>query len=118
MPEVKTRERITILQIQLFEYSSIQNPDWARRSPTGYCTLGGNFVTWNSKKHVVARSSSETEYTAMAHGMCKLLWLRKLLTDLGIIVKTLIQLYGDNKAALYISENPVFHERPKHIELD
>lgn len=59
-----------------------------------------------------------SEYTAMAHGMCKLLWLRKLLTDLGIIVKTLIQLYGDNKAAQYVAENPVSHERPKHIEPD
>ena len=43
--------------------------DWVRslserRSITGYCTfLGGNLITWKSKKHtVVARSSVEAEY--------------------------------------------------------
>ncbi|XP_059651185.1 probable protein S-acyltransferase 12 isoform X1 [Cornus florida] len=48
--------------------------DWAgspsdRKSTTGYCTLvGGNLVTWKSKKQtVVARSSAEAEYRAMAH---------------------------------------------------
>ncbi|RVW35006.1 Retrovirus-related Pol polyprotein from transposon RE1 [Vitis vinifera] len=49
--------------------------DWAgsvtdRRSTSGYCTyIWGNLVTWRSKKQsVVARSSAEAEYRAMAHG--------------------------------------------------
>lgn len=48
-----------------------------RRSTTGYCTfLGGNLVTWQSKKQdVVARSSAESEFKAMARGVCELLWL-------------------------------------------
>ena len=46
-----------------------------RRSTTGYCTfLGGNLVTWRSKKqNVVARSSAEAEFRAMAQGICELL---------------------------------------------
>ena len=66
--------------------------DWAgsvddRRSTSGYCTLlGGNLVTWRSKKQsVVARSSAEAEYRAMAHGVCELLWLQTFLRDLGIL---------------------------------
>ena len=54
--------------------------DWAgsiidRRSTSAYCTfLGGNLVTWRSKKEsVVARSSVEVEFRAMAHGICELL---------------------------------------------
>ncbi|KAL5548817.1 hypothetical protein UlMin_004048 [Ulmus minor] len=54
--------------------------DWAgsadnRRSTSGYFTfVGGNLVTWRSKKQlVVARSSTEAEYRGMAFGVCELL---------------------------------------------
>nr|KYP49028.1 hypothetical protein KK1_029231 [Cajanus cajan] len=49
-----------------------------RRSITGYCTfLGGNLVTWRTKKQgVVARSSAEAEFRAMAQGICELLRLK------------------------------------------
>lgn len=57
-----------------------------RRLTSGYCTLlGGNFVTWISKKqNVVARSSVEVEFLAMAQGVCELLWLKIILEDLKI----------------------------------
>jgi len=50
----------------------------ARRSTTGYCTfLGGNLVTWRSKKqNVVPRSSTESELKSTAQGLCELLWLK------------------------------------------
>ncbi|RVW73980.1 Retrovirus-related Pol polyprotein from transposon RE1 [Vitis vinifera] len=55
-----------------------------RRSTSGYFTfVGGNLVTWKSKKqNVVARSSVETEFKGMALGLCEALWLRLLLQDL------------------------------------
>ena len=99
--------------------------DWAgnmldRKSTTGYCTLvGGNMVTWKSKKQtVVARSSAEAEYRAMAAASCELIWLKGLLTDLGFQPNTPIVLHCDNQAAMHIASNPVFHERTKHIEVD
>lgn len=57
-----------------------------RRSTSGYCTfLGGNLVIWRSKKqNVVARSSAESEFRAMAQGICELLWLKIILEDLKI----------------------------------
>lgn len=99
--------------------------DWAgskddRKSTTGYCTLlGGNLVTWKSKKQsVVSRSSAEAEYRAMAKGTCELIWLKSLLGDLGVMHERPMRLYCDNQAAINIAHNPVQHDRTKHIEVD
>lgn len=91
-----------------------------RRSTSGYCTfLGGNLVTWRSKKqNVVARSSAEAEFRAMAQGICELLWLKIILEDLKIQWDGPMGLYCDNKSAISIAHNPVQHDRTKHIEVD
>ncbi|GAV71585.1 hypothetical protein CFOL_v3_15075, partial [Cephalotus follicularis] len=99
--------------------------DWAespydRRSTTGYCVfVGGSLVSWKSKKRsVVARSSAESEYIAMANVTCELMWIRQLLSELGFGDPSHMQLWCDNQAAIHIASNPVFHERTKHIEVD
>jgi hypothetical protein len=99
--------------------------DWAgntldRKSTMGYCIfVGGNLVSWKSKKQlVVARSSAEAEYRVMASTASELIWLKALLTDLGVFHPQLMSLCCDNQAAMHIASNPVFHERTKHIEVD
>ncbi|KAL0386245.1 UNVERIFIED_CONTAM: Retrovirus-related Pol polyprotein from transposon TNT 1-94 [Sesamum radiatum] len=56
------------------------------RPTSGYCTfLGGNLVTWRSKKQpVVAQSSAEAEFRAMVHEICELLWLKIILDDIRV----------------------------------
>uniref|UniRef100_A0A1J3J2T0 Retrovirus-related Pol polyprotein from transposon TNT 1-94 n=4 Tax=Noccaea caerulescens TaxID=107243 RepID=A0A1J3J2T0_NOCCA len=91
-----------------------------RRSTTGYCTfIGGNLVTWKSKKQkVVSCSSCEAEYRAMRRLTTELMWLKMLLKDLGIETPKPITMHCDNQAAIHIASNSVFHERTKHIEVD
>jgi Reverse transcriptase (RNA-dependent DNA polymerase) len=107
------------------EIKGYSDADWAgnvmdRKSTAGYFTfVGGNLVTWRSKKqNVVALSSAETEFRGMVKGICELLWLRKLISELGFDHKYEMKLYCDNKAAIDISHNPIQHDRTKHIEVD
>jgi len=81
--------------------------------------MGGNLISWKTKEQtVVARSSTEAEYRAMAHATCELLWLKHLLEELKFCELGPMELKCDNQSALYLSSNPVFHERTKHIEVD
>ncbi|XP_068319446.1 uncharacterized mitochondrial protein AtMg00810-like [Pyrus communis] len=91
-----------------------------RKSTTGYCIfVGGNLVTWKSKKQaVVARSSVEAEYRSMTSTTCELVWLCKLLCDLGVFNSQSMPRYYDNQATMHIASNPLFHKRTKHIEVD
>jgi len=84
-----------------------------RRSTIGYCFfLGNSLISWRSKKQiVVARSSTKAEYQALVDTTSELLWLRWLLEDLGVSQHTPTTLYCDNRSAIQIAHNDVFHER-------
>ncbi|CAN1181640.1 Retrovirus-related Pol polyprotein from transposon TNT 1-94 [Linum perenne] len=99
--------------------------DWGacpdtRKSITGYCTfLGESLITWKAKKQsTVSRSSSEAEYRAMSQLSCEVQWLKQLLNDMFVTHDAPIEVYCDNKSSIHMAENPVFHERTKHIEID
>ena len=91
-----------------------------KRSTFGYFTfVGGNLITWRSKKqNVVAHSSAEAEYRGMAQGVCELLWLRSLLKSLGFKQEWSMSLHCDNTTAVEIAHNLVQHDRTKHVEIE
>ena len=104
---------------------SYSDADWVgdptdRRSTTGYCfLLGDSLISWKSKKQiVVAHSNPEIEYRALTATTAELIWLRWLLQDLGVDCSTTTKLYCDNRSAIQIAHNDVFHERTKHIEIE
>ena len=88
--------------------------DWAenisdKKSTSGSFTfIGGNLVIWRSKKQkLVALSSAEAEFRGMVKGICELLWLKRLLTEIGFAPSSEMDLFCDNKAAIDIAHNPV-----------
>ncbi|KAE8665999.1 CBS domain-containing protein CBSCBSPB3 [Hibiscus syriacus] len=91
-----------------------------RRSITGYCTyVWGNLVTWRSKKQaVVSRSSAESEFRAMALGICEGMWIKRLLKELDLDDKKNFEIFSDSQSTMSIAKNPVQHDRTKHIEID
>ena len=54
----------------------------------------------------------------MAQGLCELLWIQIVLSDLGFGPRESMRLFCDNKAAIDIGHNPVQHDRTKHVEID
>ena len=54
----------------------------------------------------------------MTKGLCEILWIKGLLKELGYPMETGIKMYYDNKAAITIANNPVKHDRTKHVEAD
>jgi hypothetical protein len=99
--------------------------DWARcpdtcRSTSGYAVfLGDNLVSWSAKRQtVVSRSSVEAEYRVVANGVAEATWLRQLLHELQSPPSRCTLVYCNNTSAVYLSTNPVQHQRPKHVEID
>jgi len=74
--------------------------------------------SWSTKKqNIVALSSAEAEYVAASRAVSQAVWLRRIIEDLGEKQEGPTIVYCDSRSAIAISENPVSHERTKHIAI-
>ncbi|KAL0444323.1 UNVERIFIED_CONTAM: Retrovirus-related Pol polyprotein from transposon RE2 [Sesamum latifolium] len=73
-------------------------------------------VDW--KQPTISRSSVEAEYRSVASTVRELQWISYLLQDFQVPFQTLIPLFCDNQAVVYITANPIFYECTKHLETD
>nr|KYP44287.1 Copia protein [Cajanus cajan] len=65
----------------------------------------------------VAQSTTEAEYVAATTAVNQAIWLRRMLADLHMEQKEPTQILVDNQAAIFISNNLVFHGRTKHFKI-
>lgn len=104
---------------------SYTDADWGGcpdtcRSTSGYCVfLGDNLISWSAKRQpTLSKSSAEAEYRGVANVVSESCWVRNLLLELGFPISKATLIYCDNVSAIYLSSNPVQHQRTKHIEMD
>jgi hypothetical protein len=108
-------------QVQVHGYI---DADWAdnvfdRRSTNGFMfSFRSGAVSWSSKKQpTIALSSTKVEYRGVAIVACEVVWLQKLLSNLGQSVDALVAIYCDNISSILHANNPVYHAKIKHIEV-
>lgn len=108
-------------ELKLIGYT---DSDWAgskddMKSTSGYAfTLGSAMICWSSRKQtMVAQSTAEAEYVAAANAVNQAIWLRKILSDLNLQQNEATVIHCDNKSAVAIAKNPVFHGRTKHFNI-
>ena len=62
-------------------------------------------------------STTEAEYGATCSASCEAVWMRKLLFDLFDLKLDATCIYCDNQSCVNFSENPLFQDKSKHIEI-
>jgi hypothetical protein len=107
-----------------FTLSGYTDADWAgsvsdRKITSGCCFhLGSAMISWQSRKQSsIALNTAESEYIVACSASCEAIWLQKLLTDLFDLEMETTTILCDNQSYIKMTENLVFHDRSKHIEI-
>jgi hypothetical protein len=83
-----------------------------------FFNLGSAMISWQSRKQSsISLSTTEEEYIDACSTICEAIWLRKLLTSLFDLDMRATLILCDNQRCIKMTENPVFHDRLKHIEI-
>jgi hypothetical protein len=107
-----------------FKLIGYTDTDWGgsvfdRKSTSGCCfSLRSTMTSWKScKQSSIALNTIEVEYIAACFASCEAIWLRKLLTWLFDLEMEATKILCDNQSCIKMIENPVFHDKSKHIEI-
>lgn len=67
---------------------------------------------------MVARSSAKAEFRLVAHRICEVLWIKRILDELKVSSSSPIKAYCDNKAVISIAHNPILQDKTNHVEVN
>ena len=91
-----------------------------RKSISGFIfTCNGGVVSWkSSKKSITTDSTTEAEYIAASDAAKEAVWIRKFVTELGVVpsIESVVPLFCDNNGAIALAKEPRSHKKFKHIE--
>ncbi len=89
------------------------------RSQAGFIfCLNGGAISWkSSKQDTVADSATEAEYIAASEAAKEAVWIRKFVSELGVVPNASqpLDLYCDNNGAIAQAKEPRSHQKSKHI---
>jgi hypothetical protein len=98
--------------------SDFANDPDTRRSVTGYVIMyaNGPVAVKSKRQSSVATSSVQAEYQAACDAVREVVWLRKLLEELGHKIDDPTEIYEDNQGCISLTENNRTDPRTKHID--
>ena len=107
-----------------FELHAYTDVDWAgniydkKSTSGGAFFLGKKLVSWLSKKQdCIAQSTAESEYVAATINCTQIVWMKQMLTDIGITFNEPVVIHCDNTSTINMSKNMVMHSKTKHISI-
>eukprot|EP00253_Pinus_taeda_P010734 PITA_10734 len=113
---VNTRADICYAVNTLSQFMDVQ---WIGKVPLGTVSsfnIRSGMTSCTRKQKFVALSSSDTEYMATSTASCETIWFRKLLVNIFKRNMEATKIMCDNQSCIKLSENPMFHDRSKHID--
>ncbi|KAK8644737.1 hypothetical protein V6N13_124037 [Hibiscus sabdariffa] len=107
------------LRIKGYTDASFQTDKDDSRSQSGFVfCLNGGAVSWkSSKQDTTADSTTEAEYIAASGAAKQAVWIKKFITELGVIpsISDVVDPYCDNNGAIAQAKEPRSHQQSKHI---
>lgn len=107
-----------------FNLVGFSDSDWGGslddcKSTSGnFFSFGSGLITQSAKRQsIIVLSSTEAEYVVVTSAGTQVLWLRKILEEIGEKQIHGTVIYCDNVSAIKLAKNPVYHSRTKHFDL-
>eukprot|EP00253_Pinus_taeda_P029209 PITA_29209 len=119
VPRLENKSRgLTMMRLLILSQDWAGSPSDQKSTTGGIFNLGSVTISWYSgKQRLVALSLAEAEYMDASQASSEAIWMQKILVGLFDQRMDPIVIYCDNQRCIKLSENPVFHDRSKHVDI-